>query len=182
MKESLGQECGPAEVGQGEVCVGEVSRERAVRNARFPSGRRCLERIARPRYWMLLLMVIVAASTGHIGADEPSPALAEAEERYEFMAHTFAANGAEFEIYVKLDLYTGKTWRFHAGTMKWTAIAEPDRGRPNADEKNRYELHSHDYSLRGEPTELIIRADLVSGNTWFYRGTYKSWQQVQSDK
>ena len=72
----------------------------------------------------------------------PVPTQATHEElRYQFSPHQFGANGVLQEIYIKLDCFTGKTWRFHASTAKWTPIAEPESVSPlESSEQNRYEL------------------------------------------
>ena len=82
------------------------------------------------------------------------------ELRFQFLAHAFAVNGTEQEIFIKLDTYTGKTWRFHASSGKWQPIAEPANGYPRPEETfSRYELMSHDYfDTYGEEQELIMRS------------------------
>jgi hypothetical protein len=104
----------------------------------------------------------------------------EKELRYEFMSHVFAVNGTAQEIYIKLDSFTGKSWRFHASTGKWQPIPEP-AGAPTLPEDtySRYELLSHDYfDTYGEDQELMLRVDMVSGNGWTYRGAGGTWKAI----
>lgn len=132
----------------------------------------------------VLMMTVIGSRSNYVGAQE-TEALGEKKElRYEFKAHNFTVNGAEYEIYIKLDQHTGKTWRFYAGRLKWEEIPElSQRGAPKADDKYRYEMYAHDYHTQnGEPTELFIRADLLTGSTWIYRGTFTSWKVVEQDK
>jgi hypothetical protein len=114
----------------------------------------------------------------------PVPAQTTHEElRYQFIPHQFGANGVLQEIYIKLDCFTGKTWRFHASTSKWTPIPEPESGSQlESSEQNRYELLTHDYyDTYGEEQELIMRADGVTGTAWTYRGASGGWKQVEQD-
>jgi hypothetical protein len=114
----------------------------------------------------------------------PVPAQATHEElRYQFSPHQFGANGVLQEIYIKLDCFTGKTWRFHASTSKWTSIPEPESGSPlESSEQNRYELLTHDYyDTYGEEQELIMRVDGVTGTAWTYRGANGGWKQVEQE-
>jgi hypothetical protein len=105
------------------------------------------------------------------------------ELRYQFMVHAFSVNGTEQEIFLKLDSFTGKTWRFHASSGKWQPIPEPTGGfRLEPETYSRYELLSHDYfDTYGEDQELILRVDMVNGNTWTYRGANGTWKDVLTD-
>jgi hypothetical protein len=107
----------------------------------------------------------------------------EKELRYQFVSHAFAVNGTEQEIFLKLDTYTGKTWRFHASSGKWQPIAEPAGGYPRPEETfSRYELMSHDYfDTYGEEQELIMRVDMVAGNSWTYRGANGIWKDIPTE-
>jgi hypothetical protein len=113
-----------------------------------------------------------------IAAQDP-----DRELRYQFIAHAFAVNGTEQEIFMKLDTFTGKTWRFHASTGKWQPVAEPTGGFARPEETySRYELVSHDYfDTYGEEQELIMRVDMVAGNSWTYRGANGIWKDVPTD-
>lgn len=103
--------------------------------------------------------------------------------RYQFIAHNFSVDGVEHEIYIKLDCYTGKTWRFSADSPKWAAIAEPSNGRPRgASNMNRYELLPHNYiDTSGDPQEIMLRADSMTGYTWAYRGANGTWQDIPQE-
>jgi hypothetical protein len=114
----------------------------------------------------------------------PVPSQATHEElRFQFVPHQFGANNVLQEIYLKLDCYTGKTWRFHASTVRWTPIPEPSGAQPlDASEQNRYELLTHDYyDTYGEEQELIMRVDGVSGAAWTYRGATGAWKEVEQE-
>jgi hypothetical protein len=113
------------------------------------------------------------------GATQPD----DEQLRYQFVPHQFGVNNTLQEIYIKLDCFTGKTWRFHASTAKWTLIPEPATGQPlEASDLNRYELMTHDYfDTYSEEQELIIRVDRVSGATWTYRGATGIWKQIQQE-
>jgi hypothetical protein len=102
------------------------------------------------------------------------------ELRFQFSPHVFGVNDVLQEIYIKLDCYTGKTWRFHASTAQWTPIPEPTSGPSlDASEENRYQLLTHDYyDTHGEEHELILRVDGVTGNSWTYRGANGTWKEV----
>ena len=110
-----------------------------------------------------------------IAAQDP-----ELELRYQFLAHAFSVNGTLQEIFIKLDTFTGKTWRFHASSGKWQPIGEPTGGYPRPEESySRYELLSHDYfDTYGEEQELIMRVDMVAGNSWTYRGANGVWKDI----
>jgi hypothetical protein len=127
-----------------------------------------------------------AAATQPAAGDStlPVPSQTTHEElRYQFSPHQFGANGVLQEVYLKLDCFTGKTWRFHASTAKWTPIPEAEGGSPlEASEENRYELLTHDYyDTYGEEQELIMRVDGVSGHTWTYRGANGGWKQIEQE-
>jgi hypothetical protein len=114
----------------------------------------------------------------------PVPTQATHEElRYQFSPHQFGANNVLQEIYIKLDCYTGKTWRFHASTARWNPIPEPEAASPlESSEQNRYQLLTHDYyDTYGEEQELIMRVDGVSGSTWTYRGANGGWKQIEQE-
>ena len=112
----------------------------------------------------------------------PTPKQMTHEElRFQFIPHVFGVNDVLQEIYIKLDAYTGKTWRFHASSSQWTPIPEPNTANQarEASEQNRYELLTHDYyDTYGEEHELILRVDGVSGNSWTYRGANGAWKEV----
>jgi hypothetical protein len=96
------------------------------------------------------------------------------------MAHNFTAGSVEQEIFIKLDRYTGQTWRFHASNPRWDAIPEASNSRARgASESSRYELLPHDYlDQKGESRELFLRVDMVTGFTWSYQGAAGTWQDV----
>ena len=132
----------------------------------------------------VLLMTVIGGRSNYVGAQETEGLSEKKELRYEFKAHNFIVEGVEYEIFIKLDQHTGRTWRFHAGQLKWEAISEPSKGSaPVADDRYRYEMYAHDYNAQsGAPTELFVRADLLTGRTWIYRGIFKSWKVVEQDK
>jgi hypothetical protein len=105
------------------------------------------------------------------------------EMRYQFMAHNFIVDGVEQEIYLKLDRFTGDTWRFHASNPRWVPVPESTTGAAReAGSQSRYELLPHNYfDQNGDPQELYIRADLVTGSTWVYRGANGTWREVSQD-
>ncbi len=108
----------------------------------------------------------------------------ETQDRFQIVPHNFTVNGIEQEIFIKMDRFTGKTWRFHASSPRWTVIAEPTTGRAReGDNRARYELLTHDYfDQNGDEQELCLRADLVSGFTWTYRGASGAWKDVEQDE
>jgi len=121
------------------------------------------------------------SSAERIDVKLSGPAQATEEElRFQFAPHVFGVNDVLQEIYMKLDCYTGKTWRFHASTAQWTPIPEPASGASlEASEQNRYQLLTHDYyDTHGEEHELILRVDGVSGHSWTYRGANGAWKEV----
>lgn len=113
-----------------------------------------------------------------IAAQDP-----EKELRYHFLAHAFSVNGTEQEIFLKLDTFTGKTWRFHASSGKWQPIPEASGGFPRPEDTfSRYDLMSHDYfDTYGEEQELIMRVDMVAGNSWTYRGANGTWKDIPTE-
>lgn len=106
----------------------------------------------------------------------------EEQLRYQFAPHQFGVNGVLQEVYVKLDTYSGKTWRFHASAARWTPIPEPTGDTAlESGEESRYELLTHDYyDTYGEEQELIMRVDHVTGATWTYRGATGAWKVVET--
>jgi len=132
---------------------------------------------------LLVVLILSAAWSIRASAQEPVMPISLDDLRYQFMAHSFLVGGIEQEIYVKLDTYTGQTWRFHASDPRWSAIPETakDYSR-DASSLSRYELHTHDYlDTNGDPQEIILRADVVTGNSWTYRGANGNWKEVAQD-
>ena len=131
-----------------------------------------------------LWIVLVAAWAMPAFAQEVLSPIEEDDLRYQFVAHNFIVDGIEQEVYLKLDTFTGRTWRFHVANPRWTAIPEASEGRTRgASNARRYELYPHNYiDQNGDPQELFIRADLVTGFTWIYRGANGTWRDVTQDE
>jgi hypothetical protein len=129
---------------------------------------------------VLLLVTCSAALATRLAAQELPLSIEDPELRFQFMAHNFSTNGVEQEIYLKLDRFTGKTWRYHASNPRWEPIPEAKNGRPRgASGTSRYELLSHDYfDDKGEAKELYLRVDMVTGYSWTYQGIAESWTDV----
>jgi len=123
--------------------------------------------------------LMVAWASGAIAQDASSP-VDKKELRFQFMAHNFMVDGIEQEVYLKLDRFSGETWRFHASNPRWVPVPESGTGMAReASSQSRYELLPHNYfDQNGDPQELYIRADLVTGNTWVYRGANGTWRTV----
>jgi hypothetical protein len=131
-------------------------------------------------FGMLLLGSLALPSHGQ----ELLTPIQDDDLRYQFEAHNFIVDGIEQEVYLKLDSFTGKTWRFHVANPRWTAIPEASNGQARgASNAKRYELYPHNYiDQNGDPQELYIRADLVTGSTWIYRGANGTWREVSQDE
>jgi hypothetical protein len=129
-----------------------------------------------------MLIVSSVWSIRAMGQDPVMPISLD-DMRYQFMAHSFLVGGVEQEIYVKLDTYTGQTWRFHASDPQWNSIGESQKDYPrDSSSLSRYEIHTHDYlDTNGDPQEVILRADVVTGHTWTYRGANGTWKEVAQD-
>lgn len=127
----------------------------------------------------LWAVFVAVGATGATAQDAVSPP-AKQELRYQFMAHNFIVDGVEQEVYLKLDRFTGQTWRFHASNPRWTPVPESSSGYVReTGTMSRYELLPHNYfDQNGDPQELYIRADLVTGLTWVYRGANGTWRDV----
>lgn len=133
------------------------------------------------RLFFLILFLLTYLAVGrHAGAQEFFDAVDDPEWRYQFMAHNFTTGGVNQEIFIKLDRFTGKTWRFHASNPRWEPIPESSGGRPlGSSDTSRYELIPHDYlDQKGESRELYLRVDMVSGFSWTYQGAGGTWQDV----
>jgi hypothetical protein len=130
----------------------------------------------------LWTIVMVAGASGATAQDALSPP-ENKELRFQFMAHNFMVDGIEQEVYLKLDRFTGETWRFHASNPRWAPVPEAADGiARDASSQSRYELLPHNYfDQNGDPQELYIRADLVTGSTWVYRGANGTWRDVGQD-
>ena len=132
---------------------------------------------------ILLLLPLMGTWSSYARTQEFS-AEDEFEPRYQFMVHDAIVDGTPYEIYLKLDRHTGKTWRFHANKGRWTSIPEAKKGRiPQKSNQVRYELLPHEFvDPKGETKELYIRADMLGGDTWMFRGLKASWQEIAQDK
>lgn len=131
------------------------------------------------QFGMLLSMILIGA-TAVIATAQESPFGEQKELRYQFMAHNFLVDGVEQEVYLKLDTFTGQTWRFHASNPRWVPVPESSGGYTReSGNQSRYELLAHNYfDQNGEPQELFLRADMVTGLTWVYRGANGTWRDV----
>jgi len=134
-------------------------------------------------YGLLLFLAFFGLSSNQSMAQDSSVPIALEDLRYQFMAHNFMVGGFTQEVYIKLDTYTGQTWRFHASEPRWMAISEVFEQYPrDVSSLSRYELHTHDYlDTSGDPQELILRADVVTGHTWTYRGANGTWREVSQE-
>jgi hypothetical protein len=115
---------------------------------------------------------------------QESPYSEQKEMRYQFLAHNFLVDGIEQEVYLKLDTFTGQTWRFHASNPRWVPVPESTGGYTReSGSQVRYELLAHNYfDQNGEPQELFLRADMVTGLTWVYRGAKGTWRDVGQEE
>jgi hypothetical protein len=129
---------------------------------------------------LLLMLMMLGAWTLSTYAQVPAPAEMVDDWRYQFMAHDFTVDGVEQEVYIKLDSFTGRTWRFSISNPKWILIPEQQNGRGlSASNEARYELFAHNYEDKnGEPQEVILRTDAVSGYSWMYRGSDGGWREI----
>jgi len=130
---------------------------------------------------MIALGAVLTAAWASVAIAQDSFSPSDKKElRYQFMAHNFMVDGIEQEVYLKLDRFTGETWRFHASNPRWVPVPETSGGMAReSSSQSRYELLPHNYfDQNGDPQELYIRADLVTGNTWVYRGANGTWRDV----
>jgi hypothetical protein len=130
--------------------------------------------------WIALVTIVIVAWVGSALAQDAASPSDSKELRFQFMAHDFIVDGLEQEVYLKLDRFTGETWRFHASNPRWMLVPETSNGIAlEAGNQSRYELLPHNYfDQSGDPQELYIRADMVTGNTWVYRGANGMWHEV----
>jgi len=139
-------------------------------------------------FWSILfiVMTIVGGWTVYVGAQEiqdllvpapPQGAEAEEQYRYQFVDHFFMHNGTRYEVFLRLDRITGRTWRYHASQPGWTEIGEEPGSLPARDGAvNRFELMSHVYyDESGTEHEQFLRVDYADGHSWKYKGMDKAW-------
>ncbi len=127
------------------------------------------------------LLLWTLGATPHLQAQSPDlvPAADEAvKERYVFVLHEFSTKGQDLEVLIKLDCFTGKGWRFSGADMKWLPILERDGDVVEPAIARRYGLHGHTYQVNGQPSELMLRVDGVSGTMWVYNGNYDAWKKI----
>jgi hypothetical protein len=144
-------------------------------------------------FWSIvfLAMTILGAWTVYVGAQEIQDLIVPAEalrddrsadkHRYQFVDHYFMHNGIRYEIFLRLDRVTGKTWRYHASQAAWTEIGEEASGLPaNDGTENRFELMSHVYyDEGGTQHEQFVRVDSVDGLSWKYKGLDRTWTALK---
>ncbi len=107
------------------------------------------------------------------------PSAPNAEPGFQILPHDYLVVGAHYRIFVKMDCQSGQAWRFHAGNLKWTPIAEPAEHTPGAPLEGRYELIAHEFHNRGDSwEEAILRADTSTGRLWVYQAMQKSWRLI----
>ncbi len=134
---------------------------------------------------IVILTIVLVGAVYMASAQEPVLPEQPAEDvRFEFMPHNYYAGGFEQEIFLKLDSYTGQTWRFHASNPRWSPIPEPKQGSARqAGIVTRYELFTHDFmDQNGDEQQLVMRVDSVTGNTWTYRGATAAWSDIPQDE
>lgn len=136
---------------------------------------------------MLMMMLASGSWALYVGAQDFQNLLAETSSsenldsmRYQFTDHVFLQNGRQLEILLRLDRFTGETWRYHASQSAWSPISEPDNSiLPISSGESRYELISHVYRDQlGRELELFVRVDFVDGNSWSYQGMSGSWDPI----
>jgi hypothetical protein len=132
---------------------------------------------------IVLGVILMGACASSALAQDASLSNDKKELRFQFMAHNFLVDGIEQEVYLKLDRFSGETWRFHASNPRWVPVPETSSGiARESSSQSRYELLPHNYfDQNGDSQELYIRADLVTGNTWVYRGANGTWRDVGQD-
>ena len=88
--------------------------------------------------WPLIVAVIFMIGMGgwlyKAEAQVISNQSKDANARHRTVIHDFVVNGIGYRVYVSLDRHTGKTWRFHAGTLKWVPISEPEQAAPGSNQ------------------------------------------------
>lgn len=144
-------------------------------------------------FWSIvfLAMTILGGWTVYVGAQEiqdlvvPAEARSDdessAQHRYQFVDHFFMHNGIRYEVFLRMDRTTGKTWRYHASQSAWTEIGEEASGMPEVDGKEkRFELMSHVYyDEGGTEHEQFLRVDSIDGLSWKYKGLDKTWTALK---
>jgi hypothetical protein len=140
-----------------------------------------------------MVLIAITVSSGwalYVGAQELQTQLAistspeaDARLRYQFTDHFFTQRGQQFEIFLRLDKFTGQTWRYHASQPSWTLIPEADGSSPSLDRENRYELLSHVYRDQlGTEQEMFIRVDYIDGRSWRYQGMAGTWDEIKMEQ
>lgn len=143
-------------------------------------------------FWSIVFiaMTVLGGWTVYVGAQEIQDLVVPAaqrtddasdQHRYQFVDHFFIHNGIRYEIFLRLDRVTGKTWRYHASQPAWTEIGEDASGLPaNDGAEKRFELMSHVYfDERGAQHEEFLRVDSIDGHSWKYKGLDKSWTALE---
>lgn len=110
------------------------------------------------------------------------PTATEDEDaRLQVMPHDFVAYSSHYRVFIKLDRITGETWRFHAGNIQWTPIAEAKGQVLGTSDYNRYELVAHEFNKTPDSwDEVILRVDKATGDTWMYQATYRQWKRIDT--
>jgi hypothetical protein len=138
---------------------------------------------------VLLAITISGGWTLYVGAQELqkqigfSPESEAKSPRFQFVEHFFLKEGQPYEIFLRLDCRTGRTWRYHATQSGWAAIKESLKDVSEADYQDRSELLSHVYrNEQGLQLERMLRVDYDSGRSWTFEPTAGEWVDIEVEE
>ncbi len=142
----------------------------------------------RRTFWTAVLLAITLSGgwTLYVGAQELQKEMGFGSEseakspRFQFVEHFFLKEGQPYEVFLRLDRQSGRTWRYHATQSGWAAIQESPKGAPDGDYQGRYELLSHVYrNEQGIQLERMLRVDYQAGRSWMYDTAAGQWAEIE---
>ena len=133
---------------------------------------------------LLAAFTVLMTSPRFAASDEPGKVAAQPEDRFQVAVHDCVKDGTSTEILLKLDRFTGQSWRFEgAREGKWILIPEQnEREKPSSGDASRYELVCHSFTKDGNDHEIYVRFDRQTGKSWRWSGNEPGWKAIEQVK
>ncbi len=107
------------------------------------------------------------------------PRAKQKESQFQMLSHTFDTSGGSDRVSIKIDRFSGKTWRLDPASVSWLPIAEADAAAaPEAAANARYALQVQAGEASKSPTATFLRMDLITGDAWLYTQQQGAWKSL----
>lgn len=106
------------------------------------------------------------------------------DNRFQLSTHNYRIKRKTHEVYIKLDRYSGMTWKYNEATSeKWEIIPEgKDYPKLESGNEVRYKLFCHNFYKSNKEDEIYIRFDMKTGKSWKWCGKQLYWIKIEEEK